>query len=343
MGARRYETLDGMRGLCALIVVLYHCAYALNTPALIGHGWLSVDMFFVLSGFVIAHSYEDKLRTGFGFAKFMQARAKRLLPVQTIGTVLGAVSLQLIYWNDGPADGVFAVAVVTALLLIPISWTPFGSLFPSWRGIFPVNPPIWSLQGEWIINIIYGRIMYAWSLIALVATAGLSAAYVFGVALTDLGWASAETGIGRAALGFVLGVIIHRLHHKTVFQRLPQISPSVLFALWFLISCLPAWGKYPVMQAIPASLISAVLIAFLVRGERPMGRAFAYLGRISYPLYATHFTIVNLTILCLPSPARHSAIWAAPMLVSALLLATAVDRLTSPSLATRTRPAVAPI
>jgi peptidoglycan/LPS O-acetylase OafA/YrhL len=332
-----------MRGLCALIVVLYHCAYALNSPTLIGHGWLSVDMFFVLSGFVISLVYEGKLKAGFGFAEFVRARARRLLPVQMIGTVLGAVSLQLVYWESGPAGWAFAVAVITALLLVPISWTPFGSLFPSWRGIFPVNSPIWSLQGEWIINVIYGRILYAWPLRALVAAAGLSAAYVFVIALTDLGWASAETGIGRAALGFILGVIVHRLHQKPGFQSLPQISPGVIFALWFLISCLPAGGEYPGLQSIPASLVSAMLIALLVRGERPMGKVFLYLGRISYPLYATHFAIVNLTILCFSGPARHSAIWAAPMLASALLLATAVDRLTSPLRAMRTRPAVATV
>jgi len=62
---KRYESLDGMLGLCALIVVLYHCGYGLNTPPLVGSGWLSVDVFFVLSGFVIALAYEDKLRTGF--------------------------------------------------------------------------------------------------------------------------------------------------------------------------------------------------------------------------------------------------------------------------------------
>jgi peptidoglycan/LPS O-acetylase OafA/YrhL len=72
MGAKRYESLDGMRGLCALIVTAYHCAYALNTAHFPDSGWLSVDMFFVLSGFVIALAYEDRLKAGFSFSDFLR-------------------------------------------------------------------------------------------------------------------------------------------------------------------------------------------------------------------------------------------------------------------------------
>jgi len=327
MGATRLETLDGMRGLCALIVVFYHCGYALNTPAFPGHGWLSVDMFFVLSGFVIARTHEERLRLGYGFAAFMGARAKRLLPIQTIGTLVVAASLLPLYLHGGSGILPFGGAVVAALFLIPISWTPVEHLFPTWRGHFPVNSPLWSLQGEWIINAAYGRFLYAWTIPALLGLVGVSAVYVLAIAFTTAGWAAPATGMGRASFGFVLGTIVFRVHQSAGFRRLPHVSPVIIYALWFFICCIPQWGRFPILHVLVASLISAMFVAVLVNNERPMGRVSAYLGRLSYPLYASHFAVVNLILLGWPGNQRHNPIWAVPMLLIALVLAVGVDRL----------------
>jgi len=318
-----------MRGLCALVVVFYHCGYALNTPAFPGHGWLSVDMFFVLSGFVIARTYEERLRAGYGFAAFMGARAKRLLPIQTIGTVVVATTLLPLYLQGGSGALPFWGACIAALFLISISWTPFEHLFPAWRGSFPINSPLWSLQGEWIINAIYGRFLHAWTTPALLALASVSACYVFAIAFTTAGWASPVTGIGRASLGFVLGVIIHRIHRSPWFLWLPVVRPVTIYALWFFICCTPQWGNFPILHAIAASLISAILVAILIRNDKPTGGVLAYLGKLSYPLYASHFAVVNLVLLGWPGDKRHNPLWAVPMVVAALILAAGIEWLNS--------------
>jgi len=284
-------------------------------------------MFFALSGFVIALAYEEKLKAGFGFSFFMRARAKRLLAIQTIGTLLSAVTLFALEWHSGPRFWPFAFVAAAGLLLLPISWTPFASLFPAWRSPFPINVPLWSLQGEWAINSVYGLFLYAWSLPALLALAGAAIAYVFGLSFTYLGWASVPVGLGRATLGFVLGVIIYRLHRRPAFQRLPRISPWLVYALWFLISSIPQSGRYPIMQVIPIALISAVFVALWIRNEQPMGAVFKHLGRLSYPLYASHFAVVNLALLFLAGPEKHGPLWIMPMVAASLLLAVALDKI----------------
>jgi peptidoglycan/LPS O-acetylase OafA/YrhL len=144
-----------------------------------------------------------------------------------------------------------------------------------------------------------------------------------------MGWATTVTDIGRAGLGFVLGVIVYRLHQRARLQRLTRVNPGTIYALWIFICCMPLWGKFPITHAIVASLISAMFIAILVENDRPMGKILAYLGRLSYPLYASHFAVVNLVLLCWPGNEHHNPLWAMPMLLAALILAAGTDWLVS--------------
>jgi peptidoglycan/LPS O-acetylase OafA/YrhL len=329
MGAKRYESLDGMRGICALIVTAYHSAYALNTAHFPDSGWLSVDMFFVLSGFVIALTYEDRLKAGFSFSDFLRARAKRLVPIQTIGTVICAASLLPLLWTGQYSFMPFVFATTAAVFLIPISLTPLASYFPDWRGIFPINSPIWSLQGEWVINAIYGRLLFSWPMRALLAAAIVSATFVLALAFSGLGWASTEAGLGRSALGFIIGIIVYRVHRQPAFQRLPAIGPGVIYALWFFLSCTPQTGGHPLLRAIGAAVISGLLVALLVRNDRSMPFLVRKAGQLSYPLYASHFAIVNLAMYIWPATTRKNPMWAIPMVAAALLLAHLVDHIAS--------------
>lgn len=88
----RYEILDGLRGVASVIVVLFHLLETYSAgPAyqVINHGYLAVDFFFVLSGFVIGYAYDDRWNrmTTWGFFK---RRLVRLHPMVLMGTVLGA-------------------------------------------------------------------------------------------------------------------------------------------------------------------------------------------------------------------------------------------------------------
>src|SRR5579872_3605681 len=84
----RFESLDGFRGVCAAIVAVFHCDTFLLSGHLLNHGFLSVDAFFVISGFVIALTYEDRLCREMSLWDFLVKRGKRLIPTHLIGTAL---------------------------------------------------------------------------------------------------------------------------------------------------------------------------------------------------------------------------------------------------------------
>src|ERR1041384_6138813 len=85
MSGKRFLGLDGLRGVCALTVLLFHAANLFDQGPIFQHGYLAVDMFFLMSGFVIAFIHEERLRSGMGLIAFLRIRARRLLPVFWIG------------------------------------------------------------------------------------------------------------------------------------------------------------------------------------------------------------------------------------------------------------------
>lgn len=95
--AQRYATLDGLRGVAAGLVVCYHTHLFRGSAAITPHGYLAVDFFFMLSGFVIASAYQEKLEAGFTVADFVTQRVIRLYPVALAGILLGALRLVSLY------------------------------------------------------------------------------------------------------------------------------------------------------------------------------------------------------------------------------------------------------
>lgn len=328
-----------MRGICALIVVILHCDGVLGTERLFRHGWLSVDVFFVMSGFVIALVYEDRLQAVGGFGAFMRARAKRLLPVQIVGTLFGALSCLALYWTGhrivpGLSIGALFLAMVFGLFLIPISLSPVAGIFSSWEWGFPINPPLWSLHGEWIVNIIYGRFLFAVRTPALLAIYGCLAVYLLHHLLHvrqewDMTFPyEIVPNLARAAVGFVAGVMIYRAADAGLLRYLPLVQPETIYACWLLICTVPLAHPMPIFEAVAALVLAPLSIMLLVRNERSLRKPYLALGALSYPLYASHFAIVNLSLIWIvPGGGRLGLLWLFPMLLAAFALAWAVDRM----------------
>ena len=159
----RYEILDGLRGVAAVIVVLFHmfeCYSPGTLEQIINHGYLAVDFFFALSGFVISYAYDnrwDKMT----MTDFFKRRIIRLHPMVVFGTLFGACFFYINACDSFPVIETvpwyfFLLAIVWCLTLLPI---------PAWldmRGTVVTNPftdPVWSLQFEYIANIIYAFIL----------------------------------------------------------------------------------------------------------------------------------------------------------------------------------------
>lgn len=335
MGRKRYESLDGMRGICALIVAIFHFDTALHNGHIINHGWLSVDLFFVLSGFVISSAYEEKLRAGLQFSQFLLARARRLIPTQWLGSMVAAISVLVLYLHGdlaqvrGFTPPAFLIATVFGLLLIPISFSPIANVFAHVRAEFPINPPTWSLQGEWFISLIY-----AWFLYPLKARVQLllysPAAIYLVVRISDpTNWDTSQAGLARATAGFIAGILIFKAHKTRVFLRLPTIRPEIIYAAWFLTCSIPRNHPLPIFESAAILIMAPLSVAFLVRNDRPGPRLISSLGAISYPLYASHWAIVNMSLLWLdPATTRHNWLLLFPMLAASLALACAIDRMT---------------
>lgn len=229
MGLREKEhfaVLDGLRGVAALLVVLFHLfeAYSAGDPykQIINHGYLAVDFFFLLSGFVVAYAYDDRWGQMTQW-QFYKRRLIRLQPMIVFGTLFGAA---LFWFQASPmfpliettTGGMFMVAIVLGCLLIPM---PPSMDIRGWDETFPLNGPAWSLFYEYVANILYAvglrKLSIRW-LSLLVAVAALAVIHlaVFGPR-GDLigGWAldasGVHIGMTRVMFPFFAGVLLMRM------------------------------------------------------------------------------------------------------------------------------------
>lgn len=312
-----------MRGICALFVALFHLDFVLGTGVL-GHGWLSVDIFFVLSGFVIALVYEDRLRNGNAFPLFLRARAARLMPVQIIGTLVCAMAMAVPHLTSGiPATtfGVMGLGLLCGLLPIPVA--------------FAINPPLWSLQGEWLANLIYGRFLFAARTRILLSTVTVLATYLIYCAHLRGSWGTAApfefySSSARAMTGFLVGVVLYRVHAANQLRRLPSVNPIAIYGVWLCICSVPFSWQAPIFEMVAALIIAPLAVALLARSEAPVSRAYLLLGQISYPLYISHFAVIGLFQLWLPPGTAKNPALLLPMLVTALVLAWVIGWLAKP-------------
>lgn len=289
--SRHYETLDALRGVAAVAVLLLHTRYYL-WPGLALSAYLAVDFFFVLSGFVVAHAYDTKLGRSLPVARFLKLRMIRLHPLHLAGIVIGAAAVApaALAGDFGLSAGDVALALVFGSLFLP--W-PFSYQPPH---LFPLNPPAWSLFFEVLANFTYG-VTHRWLsqrvLIATVACAGAALcvkAAITGTIDGGVRWYTFETGLARVFFSFPLGVLLYRWR-AFIPARLGAWGPWPLLAVLFLL-CLPAvpapWRAFydlAFVFAVNPLLVAAGTQASPSAAARPF---FLALGAISFPLYVLH-------------------------------------------------------
>jgi len=301
MTAKRFQSLDGLRGVCAISVVLFHAANLFRSGSLLPHGFLAVDMFFILSGFVIALNYETALQRGLGLKPFLAARGRRLLPVYWLGA---ALNIAVFVWmaSSGyypPGYNTFMIWAVVPLLtltLLPVFGVPGDGFSPAMLNV------TWSLLIEWLVNIAYASRLFrcrTWTL-ALIAAAGWLAMAVAGY-FTGRGWCVGISrsdvftyGVLRGVPAFLAGVVIFRLHARGAFARLPVIAPEILLSLWLCIAVVPTVAATPTFDAIAVTLLCPLLVMLLIRSDHKTPAFAGTLGALSYPLYTVHPGIILL-------------------------------------------------
>ena len=155
---QHFEILDGLRGVAALAIVIFHFMEWVFTDIntnFIGHGFLAVDFFFCLSGFVIGYAYDNRIRE-MGTGEFFRSRLIRLHPLVVLGSVLGLLAF-LFDPFVVPSDyslGKLVLLFVCSIFLIPLPLMEDRAF-----NLFGFNAPAWSLFWEYIANIFYAFIL----------------------------------------------------------------------------------------------------------------------------------------------------------------------------------------
>ena len=314
-----YELLDGLRGVAALVVILYHIfegyAFASNgTIDPLNHGYLAVDFFFILSGFVIGYAYDDRWGKGLTMKNFFKRRLIRLHPMVIMGAVLGAVTFYLqgcVQW-DGTH---IAISMVMLSLLCTMFFIPaMPGVGYEVRGngeMFPLNGPCWSLFFEYIGNILYALFIRRLSnkaLAVLVAVLGVALALfavldISGYGNIGVGWTldgvNFAGGTLRMLFPFSMGMLLSR-NFKPVKLRgafwICTIIMIALFAVPYLEDAKPFCvnGAYEVFCVIVAFPILVWLGASGTTTDKKSTMICKFLGDISYPVYVVHYPIMYL-------------------------------------------------
>jgi len=288
-GNKRYVTLDAMRGIAAIAVVMRHFGQTF-------HGWepdsyLAVDLFFVLSGFVLSLSYDRLFRSGMNPMTFMRLRLVRLLPLSMVGAALGLAS-QIIAspTNLTPPQSILS----TLLTAISVPTPPLASS----RILFPFNTAFWSLFFElWVANVLFAM-FWRWikgpilGLVIFVSAVGL----LFWQRQTHVmdvgwGWDTVLGGFPRVIFSFFAGVAIRRMGADRLYQ--PQIPSSICICMLAFILIAPISGVAGNFIRLLYILILFPCLVYLGAGANDSRTGIGtFLGDVSYGVYTIHFPLI---------------------------------------------------
>ena len=311
-----YDLLDGLRGVAALMVIFSHVFEAFATSPIdqrFNHGYLAVDFFFILSGFVIGYAYDDRWKT-MTTKDFIKRRLIRLHPMVVLGAVLGVIAfcIQGCEKWDGTQVSISMVMLALLINLFLIPAVPGSG--PEIRGngeMYPLNGPSWSLFFEYIGNIMYAlfiRRMSTKALTALVVLAGIGLASfaIFnfsGAGHLGVGWTMEEYnligGFLRVLFSFSIGLLMSR-----VFKPIPvkgafwicSLAIVVLLSMPYVGNGEALWMN-GIYDSVCAILIFPMLVYLGASGkttDKHSARICKFLGDISYPLYMVHYPLIYL-------------------------------------------------
>lgn len=307
-----YNILDGLRGVAALTVVCYHLFEAFATSHIdqrINHGYLAVDFFFLLSGFVMGYAYDDRWNT-MSIKDFIRRRLIRLHPMVVMGALIGAAMFYTqgcSVWDVTKISvGMLLLSTLLNALMIPVT-TGFEI-----RGVgemYPLNGPSWSLMFEYIGNLLYALFIRRFStrlltVLVVLAGCGLTAFSVWGP-LGDIGAGFAMTGADmtggslRLLFSFSAGLLLSRVFKPVKVRGAFWIGAVAIVT----VAAIPRIGgsEHLWMNGVYDAFCAVVLFPLLVyvgasgrTTDRITTRICKFLGDISYPLYMVHYPFIYL-------------------------------------------------
>ena len=321
----RYEILDGLRGVAAMIVVAFHLFETYSKGPvfqILNHGYLAVDFFFVLSGFVIGYAYDDRWGK-MSIGGFFKRRLVRLHPMVIMGTFIGAL---LYYFSDCaafPPISQTSWQKVIAMMLLGFTMLPatLNMDIRGWGETNPLNGPAWSLQYEYIANILYATVIRHFSKTVLAIFVAFTAFLTLNLTMNwDMfnvfeprnyaaftvigGWSISPDqiciGATRLLYPFFAGLLISRVN-KLIKVKAGFWWCSLLIAVILVMPRIGGMDKMW-MNGIYESIVILFLFPLIVSmgaGSKVSGRSVSvckFFGEISYPLYITHYPLVYVQV-----------------------------------------------
>lgn len=291
MAKKTFGTLDGMRGVAALCIVLLHDHRYFFDP--VPSAQMAVDLFFVLSGFVLAYNYAQRFRDGMTPRTFLLARFARLYPLYLLGILLGlAVAMLATHFKQGSVDWTWsqiATSLPFNLFMIP---TPIGG------SLFPLNGIMWTIFLELVVNLIWAltwRYLESTKvLLAVIAASGIAfAAFALVLDTTALGvgWNTFFGGVTRVLFSFMVGVLIQRYYTSI---RVPKVPVLVLLLVLPVLVALPL----NTVGQLGSALVVFPVLVLLGAHVEPGGflrQVCMVLGVASYGIYVLHKRLYDLS------------------------------------------------
>ncbi len=307
-----YPILDGLRGVASLTVVAFHLCEAHTAnhhDQIINHGYLAVDFFFLLSGFVIGYAYDDRWHK-MSVGNFLKRRLIRLQPMVIMGMIIGATCFYFQSRTQFPLIGEAPVGKMLLVFFIGCFMIPVPPSMDvrGWQETYPLNGPCWSLLYEYVVNILYGIIVRRftkWILTALVVIAAVALVHLAVTSAEgDLigGWslepAQLHVGFTRVMYPFFAGLLMFRV------LKIGRMKNGFLWSSLLLLLVLATprvggtelWinGLYDSLSVI---FIFPIIVFMGASGQLTGNRArktCKFLADLSYPLYITHYPLIYI-------------------------------------------------
>ena len=296
------------------MVILFHLCEANNGGnrfrQIINHGYMAVDFFFLLSGFVIAYAYDDRWGR-MSVLEFAKRRLIRLHPMVIFGSVFGAA---LFYFAEGnyfppirtTPVGAMLVVMLVGCTLIPI---PPALDIRGWAEMHPLNGPAWSLFFEYIGNALYATILRRISIRVLALLTFVSALFLAHLAICGKngdvigGWSitpeQLHIGFARLLFPFLAGVLLMRLG-KHIRMRGSFLPCSLLLIVALALPRFGGAGKLWInglYEALCILLLFPLIVAMGAGEQLATGRSLRiarFFGDLSFPLYITHYPLIYI-------------------------------------------------
>ncbi len=306
---KRFQALDAWRGICAILVVLFHFCFLFQTPfmddRLIANAYLFVDFFFVLSGFVVAHAYGPRLVSGAAWAAFVVRRFGRLWPLHA--AMLGAFIVFIGLINLVPHPQRFDLSGIPgefSLMAIPIHLFLLNAV--NLHGM-AWNAPSWSIGAEFYTYLLFGAVCVLTARrlpLAALALALVGISVLAAVSPTYMN-STADFGLFRCVAGFFLGVAAHDLHSRMGDISLPAATLWEIGAVALVVAFVTHAGSGPdnvAVLSLAAPLVFAAAVLVFAREQGTVSRLLrarplAALGKWSYSIYMTHQLVLVATII----------------------------------------------